>query len=92
VQNFIVQRTIVCYERRKSAAQELIMPSLVGNPVANREQQIADLAYRLWEEEGNPEGRADAHWLRAATLVDEVVQDKPKLKLVASGKGRRKAS
>jgi hypothetical protein len=30
------------------------------------ETEISKLAYRFWEEEGRPEGRAEAHWLRAA--------------------------
>lgn len=67
------------------------MANLVGNPIAGRDQQIADLAYKFWEQEGYPEGRAEEHWLRAAAIVDETASA-PKLKLVASGKGRRKAS
>jgi hypothetical protein len=31
----------------------------------NREESIRALAYQYWEEEGRPEGRAEAHWLRA---------------------------
>jgi hypothetical protein len=29
------------------------------------EEQIADLARKYWEEEGQPEGKADEHWTRA---------------------------
>lgn len=68
------------------------MTSIVGNPLANRDQQIADLAYRFWEEEGHPQDRAEAHWLRAVSIVDAEGGKQPKLKLVASGKGRKKAS
>ncbi len=32
---------------------------------ASLEAEIARLAYRYYEEEGRPEGRADEHWLRA---------------------------
>ena len=42
--------------------------TLVNNVIAGRDQRIADLAYRMWEEDGRPEGRAEAHWLRAAVL------------------------
>ena len=28
-------------------------------------QQIADLARRIWEAEGRPEGREETHWLEA---------------------------
>jgi hypothetical protein len=31
----------------------------------NREDTLQSLAYKFWEEEGRPEGRAEAHWLRA---------------------------
>lgn len=68
------------------------MATLVGNPLASRDQQIADLAYRFWEEEGHPEGRAKSHWLRAVAEVDAMAAEPPRLKLVASGKGRKKAS
>lgn len=34
-----------------------------------RDQRIRERAYRLWEEEGRPEGRADIHWDKAAELV-----------------------
>lgn len=35
-----------------------------------REERIAALAHRIWEEEGRPTGRDEQHWLRAAALVD----------------------
>ncbi len=31
----------------------------------NREEALNALAYTFWEQEGRPEGRAEAHWLRA---------------------------
>ncbi len=33
------------------------------------EQRIAERAFRLWLEEGQPEGRADYHWGLARELV-----------------------
>jgi hypothetical protein len=57
--------------------------TLANNVIAGRDQLIADLAFRLWEEEGRPEGRAEDHWLRAAVLVDEAA---PAKKPVASKK------
>ncbi len=33
-------------------------------PVAQNEA-VRALAHKFWEEEGRPEGRAEAHWLRA---------------------------
>lgn len=68
------------------------MPTLVGNPLANRDQQIADLAYRFWQEEGHPQDRAEAHWLRAAELVDSETRKKPGPKIGAAARGRKKSS
>jgi hypothetical protein len=39
------------------------------------ERRIRERAYRLWEEEGRPEGRDDAHWEMAATLI--AIEDNP---------------
>jgi Protein of unknown function (DUF2934) len=50
--------------------------TLANNVIAGRDQLVADLAFRLWEEEGRPEGRAEDHWLRAAVLVDEIAPKK----------------
>ena len=36
----------------------------------DREQRIRELAYRFWEEDGRPEGRADDYWRRAEAEVD----------------------
>lgn len=33
--------------------------------VEDREEQRRQKAYALWEEEGRPEGRHDAHWQQA---------------------------
>ena len=32
-------------------------------------ERIRERAYRLWEEEGRPEGRARAHWHMAESLI-----------------------
>jgi Protein of unknown function (DUF2934) len=36
----------------------------------DREQRIRDIAYGLWEKEGQPEGRTDEFWHRAVQIVD----------------------
>jgi hypothetical protein len=64
--------------------------TLANNVIAGRDQRIADLAYRMWEEDGRPEGRAEAHWMRAAVLVDESAPKKPALKAVAAPKTPKK--
>jgi hypothetical protein len=43
----------------------------------DRERRIRERAYRLWQEEGCPEGRADVHWDMAAELV--AIEDNHKL-------------
>jgi Protein of unknown function (DUF2934) len=64
------------------------MPLAMNNAFANRDQLIADIAYKLWEEEGRPQGKAEDHWLRAAVLIDE---KKPAAKKTASRKVKAKA-
>jgi hypothetical protein len=51
---------------------------------AGRDQRIADIAHKIWEEEGQPEGQADAHWARATAIVDaEILTEKPVTKKAA---------
>ena len=44
----------------------------------DRDEAVRTLAHQLWEEEGRPDGRANDHWLRAATLIDSIEAPKPK--------------
>ena len=64
--------------------------TLANNVIAGRDQRIADLAYRIWEEDGRPEGSAETHWLRAAVLVDESAPKKPVLKAATATKTPKK--
>lgn len=34
------------------------------------ETRIRERAYRLWEQDGQPEGRADEYWLRARHMIE----------------------
>jgi Protein of unknown function (DUF2934) len=36
----------------------------------SRDDRIAALAHKFWEEEGYPEGRAELHWLKAVSVVE----------------------
>jgi hypothetical protein len=36
---------------------------------ASREQQIRERAYAIWENEGRPMDRANAHWLQAEAEI-----------------------
>ncbi len=54
---------------------------------AGRDQRITDMAHKIWEEEGRPEGQAEAHWARATAIVDaEVLAEKPVAKKSAAKK------
>lgn len=53
----------------------------------SRDEQIKAMAYRLWLEEGCPEGRAEAHWFQAVELVEAAPTTAP----AAKGKSRPKA-
>ncbi len=38
----------------------------------DREERVRRRAYEIWEREGSPHGRHDAHWMQALTeIVDE---------------------
>ncbi len=68
------------------------MPHTASHPT---EDSIRAIAYGLWLEEGRPEGRAEAHWLRAYELVssESVALAPPKKTAVAAKKTtRRKVS
>ena len=38
---------------------------------SDRERRIRERAYRLWEEQGRPEGRHEDHWLQASQETGE---------------------
>lgn len=42
----------------------------------NSEDHIREVAYRLWEEDGRPDGRHEEHWARAcAEVAREAARD-----------------
>ncbi|MDE2383377.1 MAG: DUF2934 domain-containing protein [Alphaproteobacteria bacterium] len=58
-------------------------------------EQVAALAYSYYEAEGRPEGRAEAHWLRAletlaVPAVTEAAAAKPKAKAPAKKAAKAK--
>ena len=85
-------RCTILWHKAPSAQFQLdgVTMTLVNNVIAGRDQRIADLAYRMWEEDGRPEGRAEAHWLRAAVLVDEMAPKAPVKKKAAAPKTPKK--
>ena len=40
-------------------------PTSAADAPVNRDEEIARLAFRFYEEEGRPDGRAAEHWRRA---------------------------
>src|SRR5262249_27705898 len=71
--------------RRNPAAQQSVVIQRVngtGNKhrsqqMDNFEERVRQRAYRLWVEEGCPEGRSDVHWDKARELV--AIEDNQKL-------------
>ncbi|CAA7623222.1 DUF2934 domain-containing protein [Magnetospirillum sp. SS-4] len=55
----------------------------------NRDAEIKDLAYRLWEEAGRPDGRDQEFWLRAEAGLTGTA---PPAKPVKSGPAAKKAA
>jgi hypothetical protein len=51
------------------------------------EERVRLRAYRLWQEEGCPEGRADVHWDEARELVAIEENQKLTLKPIAGNYG-----
>lgn len=37
----------------------------------HHDEEVRLIAYRIWEEEGHPDGRALDHWLQAEALWDD---------------------
>ena len=44
----------------------------------NRDEEIRQVAYKLWQEEGYPHGYEVQHWLKAETIWQE--KHRPKIK------------
>jgi hypothetical protein len=45
-----------------------------------REEEIRELAYKIWQEEGCPHGSDVQHWLRAKMIWEEKTQRQNKTK------------
>jgi hypothetical protein len=58
----------------------------------SREERIRERAYRLWQDDGSPEGRADEYWGRAEAQIDAESgpdePDEPEQAVVQSDKHR----
>lgn len=49
--------------------------------MTDKDHEIRQRAYRIWEEEGQPHGRADDHWHRAASELEALMPAQPELML-----------
>lgn len=59
----------------------------------DREERIRQRAYRLWQEEGSPEGRADEYWSRAQAQIDAEGDDEGTAPAAPSDQsGKRRAA
>ncbi len=47
----------------------------IVTPEHDLEQQKQAIAYQLWEDEGRPDGKAEAHWEQACLVVMSLVDD-----------------
>jgi hypothetical protein len=55
----------------------------------DRNEEIRQLAYRIWQEEGCPDGRDVEHWLRAQMIWEEMNRPQSKRKQSKAPKGRK---
>jgi hypothetical protein len=53
------------------AAKESNATETDGQASIEQETRIRELAYELWEAEGQPEGRADHYWHRAREIIED---------------------
>jgi Protein of unknown function (DUF2934) len=60
----------------------------------NRDEEIRELAYRIWQEEGCRDGCEVEHWLRAKMIWEEInhPQSKPKQSKALNKRKSRKIS
>ena len=54
-----------------------------------RDQEIRELAYRLWQEEGSSHGYDVEHWLRAQMILEEINRPQSKPKALKKRKSKR---
>ena len=61
----LIQDSSTQISRGKGLRPDPHQPPLASDGVEDREDQIRARAHQLWEAEGQPADRADAHWLQA---------------------------
>lgn len=58
-------------EKQPAPRRRFRYPMTESTPPLNEQEQIAIVAYRIYEDEGRPEGKAEEHWARAEHVVHE---------------------
>jgi hypothetical protein len=53
----------------KIESQPSCLGSIGGDAMTHREQDIREIAYFIWENEGRPDDRAEQHWTAAEAVV-----------------------
>ncbi len=55
----------------------------------NRDEEIRKVAYKLWQEEGCPDGYEIQHWLRAKKIWEEINHPESEPKALKKRKSRK---
>ena len=55
----------------------------------NRDEEIRQVAYKLWQEEGCPDGYDVQHWLRAKMIWEEINHPESEPKALKKRKSRK---
>jgi hypothetical protein len=53
--------------------------------------QIRQLAHKIWEDEGKPDGRAEAHWQMAQDMMQKTAAKAPKKSVTRVSRAKAKA-
>ena len=70
-------------------AKEMRKSMSIKAAAPERNERVRALAHKLWEEEGCPKGRAEAHWLRAEEIVAKETAKPAKKKAAPRGKAKK---
>ena len=55
----------------------------------NRDEEIRQVAYKLWQEEGCPDGSEIQHWLRAKMIWEKINHPESEPKALKKRKSRK---
>ena len=61
------------------------------SPAVSIEDRVRAIAYALWLEEGQPDGRSEAHWFKAHELVNVEARQVSSIEPVKASAARKAA-